>query len=258
MQEKDEYKEQIVTCFQESKSNNKYFQIILSKCSFFTNFYEIEKIKIETGFDLIGVFDEKKSTIFEGMQFINYTDKEKIKDECSIFNYNTINMYTYKLIGDTTLDRKNVTFYFYYSKDLKVQIIQAKGSFFNESSIVDFEMNPSVDLEKGNVFIPSQVCQAENGEYLYIKNSGYIYQNYMNIYSVDITNPTTIPTTVPTTLLPLPKLLHLLLLIIIIMIIIMMILLIMWILRKNWKKKMKLGLEFQEGKIYLLLAFLKS
>ena len=200
LQEKDEeYKEQIVTCFQESKSNNEYFQIILSKCSFPIIFYETEKIKIETGFDLIGNFDEKKNTIFEGMQFMNYTDKEKIKDECSIFSYGTFNMDTYKLIGDTTLERKNVKFYFYYSKDLKVQIIQAKGSFLNESSIVDFEMSPSVDLEKGNVFIPSQVCQAENGEYLYIKNSGYIYQNYMNIYSVDITNPTTIPTTVPTT-----------------------------------------------------------
>ena len=201
LQEKDEeYKEQIVTCFQESKSNNEYFQIILSKCSFPIIFYETEKIKIETGFDLIGNFDEKKNTIFEGMQFMNYTDKEKIKDECSIFSYGTFNMDTYKLIGDTTLERKNVKFYFYYSKDLKVQIIQAKGSFLNESSIVDFEMSPSVDLEKGNVFIPSQVCQAENGEYLYIDNSyGSIYQNYMNIYSVDIINSTTIPTTIPTT-----------------------------------------------------------
>ena len=131
---------------------------------------------------------------------MNYIEKEKIKDECSIFNFATFNMNTYKLIGDTTLERKNVTFYFYYSKDLKVQNIQAKGSFLNESSIVDFEMNPSVDLEKGNVFIPSQVCQAENGEYLYIQNSyGSIHQNYMNIYSVDIINSTTIPTTVPTT-----------------------------------------------------------
>lgn len=198
LQEKED-KEQIVTCFVQSKSNNEYFQIILSKCSFY-DLDEIEKIKIETGFDLIGNFDEKKSTIFEGTQFMNYIEKEKIKDECSIFNFATFNMNTYKLIGDTTLERKNVTFYFYYSKDLKVQNIQAKGSFLNESSIVDFEMNPSVDLEKGNVFIPSQVCQAENGEYLYIQNSyGSIHQNYMNIYSVDIINSTTIPTTVPTT-----------------------------------------------------------
>ena len=62
-------------------------------------------------------------------------------------------------------------------------------------------MSPLVNLEEGNTFVPNQVCQAENGEYLYIKNHlRTFYSNFNNDYYYNNpTTPTTFPTTTPTT-----------------------------------------------------------
>lgn len=201
-----EYIEQIVQCIPNSIINNGNFKIILSECQVSNLFKKIENIKIEKGIDLIGNFEEKK--IFEGMQFFNVSEEKKIRENSSIFTFSspTAHINENYLIGNTTLDRKNVTFYFYYSKDSKVQTVQAKGSFLKDNLEVSFEMSPLINLKEGNSFIPDQVCQAENGEYLYIKNKlGIIYPkfnneeyNYDNINYDAKNNPTT-PTTTPTT-----------------------------------------------------------
>jgi hypothetical protein len=62
-------------------------------------------------------------------------------------------------------------------------------------------MSPSVNLKEGNTFVPNQLCQAENGEYLYIKNEqGIFYSNFNNDYYYNIpVTPTTTPTNTLTT-----------------------------------------------------------
>lgn len=203
----EEYFEEIVKCNPQSILNNGDFKLTLSEFQILHS-NKIE-IKIEKGIDLIGNFEDQKGIIFEGMQFMNFTEEEKIKEESSIFTVATptYSLHSNYLRGNTTLDRKNVNFYFYYSKDSKVQTIQAKGSFLKENSSVSFEMSPFVNLEEGNSFVPNQVCQAENGEYLYIKNEkGIFYSNFNNDYyyinpvtTTTPTTPTNIPTNYPTT-----------------------------------------------------------
>ena len=195
-----EYIEEIIPCNPISIKNNDNFKLTLSECKIL-NPNELE-IKIEKGIDLIGNFEDKRGIIFEGIQFMNSSVEQKIKEECSIFTVIFPKIFSNYLKGNTTIDRKNVTFFFYYSKDSKVQTIQSKGSFLKENSTVSFEMSPLVDLEKGNTFIPEQLCQAEDGEYLYIKNTlGSFYSNFNNdyYYNNPTTTPTTAPTTVPTT-----------------------------------------------------------
>ena len=187
----EEYFEHIVPCVPQSTISHSNFKLILSKCTVnkFNFHYDIddEIIQIEDGMDLIGTFEKENSTISEGMKFMNYEDEDKIK-QSAIFTFSgpTANIGTNKLYGKSTQDRKNVIFYFYYSKDSKIQVIQAKGSFLKENSEVVFEMNPLVDLYQGNSFIPSQLCKAENEEYLYISNQiGSTSPNFKNIYEID-------------------------------------------------------------------------
>jgi hypothetical protein len=197
----EEYFENIVKCNPQSILKIGYFKLTLSELEIL-NTDKIE-IKIEKGIDLIGNFEHQKGTIFEGMQFMNLTEEEKIKEQSSIFTVATpiTSLQSNYLRGSTTLDRKNVNFFFYYSKDSKVQTIQAKGSFLKENSNVSFEMSPSVNLKEGNTFVPNQLCQAENGEYLYIKNEqGIFYSNFNNDYYYNIpVTPTTTPTNTLTT-----------------------------------------------------------
>ena len=139
----------------------------------------LKKIIIQKGNDLIGNIDENNSLISEGKQFMNDNDIKKIKESTTFtFKNPTSNIKTNIIEGETTLDRKNVEFVLYYSKDFKVQTIKAKGSFLKNTPTVSFTMNPSVNLKEGITIIPNQVCKDENGEYLYIQNKlGIIQQN---------------------------------------------------------------------------------
>ena len=101
---------------------------------------------------------------------MNDNDIDTIKESTAFtFKNPTGNIKKNILEGETILDRKNVEFVLYYSKDSNVQTIKAKGSFLKNSQTVSFTMNPSINLKEGNTIIPNQVAKGENGEYLYIK-----------------------------------------------------------------------------------------
>ena len=98
-------------------------------------------------------------------------DINKVKEAANFtFKNPTANIKTNILEGETTSDRKNVKFTIYYSKDSKVQNIQAEGTFLKNSSTVSFVTNPPINLKEGKTIIPNQICEGENGEYLYIIN----------------------------------------------------------------------------------------
>ena len=176
----EEYIEQIVKCTPETVDNNSKLNITVSNCVLSKEGgKDVEEIIIQKGNDLIGNIDENNNLISKGKQFMNDNDIKKIKESATFtFKNASSNIKTNIIEGETTLDRKNVEFVLYYSKDSKVQTIKAKGSFLKNTPTVSFTMNPSVNLKEGITIIPNQVCKDENGEYLYIQNKlGIIQQN---------------------------------------------------------------------------------
>ena len=178
-----EYIEKIVPCTIESVDTSSNLNISVSKCSLKKEEgKDVVTINIQKGNDLIGNIDDKNSLISEETQFMNDNDIDKIKESATFtFNNPTANIKKQILEGQTTVDRKNVEFVLYYSKDSNVQTIKAKGDFLKNSPTVSFTMNPSVNLKEGKTIIPNQVGKGENGEYIYIKNKvGTIEQNQQN------------------------------------------------------------------------------
>ena len=176
----EEFIEKIVPCTPENIDKNTNLNITLSQCTLNKEEgKDIEKIIVQKGNDLIGYFDEENSEIFEGKQFMKDDDINKIKKAAIFtFKYPTANINTSILEGETTSDMENVKFTIYYSKDSKVQNIQAEGTFLKNSSTVSFVMNPPINLTEGKNIIPSQICKGDNGKYLYIINKvGPIMQN---------------------------------------------------------------------------------
>ena len=176
----EEFIEKIVPCTPENIDKSTNLNITLSQCTLNKEEgKDIEKIIVQKGNDLIGYFDEENSEIFEGKQFMKDDDINKIKKAAIFtFKYPTANINTSILEGETTSDMENVKFTIYYSKDSKVQNIQAEGTFLKNSSTVSFVMNPPINLTEGKNIIPSQICKGDNGKYLYIINKvGPIMQN---------------------------------------------------------------------------------
>ena len=124
----EEYFENIVKCIPQSILNSGEFKLTLSKCQIF--YSDKIKIKIEKGMDSIGNFEDQKGTIFEGMQFMNSTEEKKIKEESSIFTVGTsTSLFSNFLEGDTSLDRKNVSFFFIIPKIPKFKLFKQKVHF---------------------------------------------------------------------------------------------------------------------------------
>jgi len=179
----EEFIEKIVPCTPEDIDASTNLNITLSECTLEKEEgKDVEKIIIQKGNDLIGNFDEENNVITQGKQFMKDDDINKVKEAANFtFKNPTANIKANILEGETTSDRKNVKFTIYYSKDSKVQNIQAEGTFLKNSSTVSFVTNPPINLKEGKTIIPNQICEGENGEYLYIINKvGAIKQEAEN------------------------------------------------------------------------------
>ena len=169
-QSDDEFIEEIIPCRRESVDTSTNLNIALSMC-FIESGKEIENVIIQKGNDLIGNFENGKNEIYEGKTFMNENDLKKVKQTATFTFVNPeLNIKTNTIEGKTTEDRKNINFVLYHTENSNVQTIQATASFLKDSSTVTFTMTPSIDLTKGKTFIPNQMAQNADGEYLFFQN----------------------------------------------------------------------------------------
>ena len=102
---------------------------------------------------------------------MNENDLKKVKQTATFTFVNPeLNIKTNTIEGKTTEDRKDINFVLYHTENSNVQTIQATASFLKDSSTVTFTMTPSIDLTKGKTFIPNQMAQNADGEYLFFQN----------------------------------------------------------------------------------------
>jgi hypothetical protein len=129
-------------------------------------------LEIEPGYDLIGNFNDKETTINSGES--RNTDEEinKMKKASYFkFKYAINNLKSNTFEGATSEDRRDVNFILYHQKGETVETIEATANFLKNSNKITFTPKANIDFNEGVTVIPNQMCKSLDGNYLYIENN---------------------------------------------------------------------------------------